>query len=189
LNELVVDQMRIRRCHAIEILRLARRQIFRWIQAPPASQKPLSAENLVDARDASVEMMCNVKERCIHVRHLCISQEPLRIDRLRRLHNPMEFSLQLHSASRPHCPMSKQTAGEPKRLSAELEPGDQVQDNMIVIARIESNLACAAGCSDSPQNILGGIAIEGSNLDPITLSISANARQNSSGRDWPPTAG
>src|ERR1700685_2790528 len=157
--------MRIRRCHAIEILRLARRQIFRWIQAPPASQKSLSPENLVDACDASMEARCNVEERRIHVCHLCVSQEPFRIDRLRRFHNSMEFSLQLYSASRPHRPMPKQTAGEPKRLSSKLEPGEQVQDNVVVIARVESNLACAAGCSYSTQNILGCIEIERSNLD------------------------
>src|SRR5580692_7841901 len=77
----------------------------------------------------------------------------------------MKFSLQLHCAGRPHRPMSKQAAGEPKRLFAKLEPGEQVQDNVVVIARVESNLTCAAGCGYTPQNILGRIAIEGSNLN------------------------
>src|ERR1700728_1573239 len=113
-----------------------------------------------------MEAMCNVEKPRIHVRHLCVSQKPLRIDRLRRLHNSMEFSLQLHCASRPHRPMSKQTGGEPKRVSGKSEFGEQVQDNVVVVARVESNLACAAGCSYPTQNILGCIAIEGSNLDP-----------------------
>ena len=74
--------------------------------------------------------------------------------------------------------MSKQTAGEPKRLSAELEAGEQVQDNVIVIAGIEGDLACAAGCSDSAQNVLGKWASrsKGAIFDPdYTLDLGERA--------------
>ena len=107
LNELVIDQMWIGCCHSIKILSLTGRQIFPRIQTPPPPHQPLSAKNLVDARDASVEMMGNVEQRRIHVGHLCISQKPHGINRRPRLYNSMEFPLQLHCAGRPHSPVSE----------------------------------------------------------------------------------
>src|ERR1700722_14949394 len=115
--------MWIRCGYSIKILSLAGRQIFRWIQAPSSSHEPLSAKNLVDARVAPMEVMRNVKQRRIHVGHLCASQEPLGINRLLRPYDPMEFPLQLHSAGRPHRPMSQQPACEPERLSPKVELG------------------------------------------------------------------
>ena len=78
----------------------------------------------------------------------------------------MEFPLQLHCAGRPHGPMSEQTAGEPKRLSLKLELGEEVKNDVVVIARVKCNLACTAGCRYTAQNILGCVAVERRDLDP-----------------------
>src|ERR1700722_17331934 len=93
-----------------------------------------------------MEVMRNVEQRCIHVGHLCVSQEPLGIDRLLRPYNPMEFPLQLHSAGRPHSPMPEQPAREPKLLPPKMELGKEVKNDVVVIARVKCNLICTAGC-------------------------------------------
>jgi hypothetical protein len=65
--ENIVVQLRVRRIHPVDLFHLPRRQVFVRIQAPPALEQPLPAQDFVDARDTAVEVVGDVEERSVGV--------------------------------------------------------------------------------------------------------------------------
>src|ERR1035438_1225776 len=66
-HEFVVGQLRIERAHAVDLLGLAGRKLLLRIEAPAAGQQTLAAQNLVDAGNASAELVRGVEQRGVGI--------------------------------------------------------------------------------------------------------------------------
>ena len=69
-NEFVILQVGIKSAYAIDLLDLARREIFVRIKAPTSFEQTLPSQNFVYPRNASAKVVRRVKQRSIGVGHL-----------------------------------------------------------------------------------------------------------------------
>src|SRR5262245_9735606 len=69
-DEAVVGEVGIRGEHAVDLGSLARREVLVRIKAQAPSQKALTAQHLVDPRDAAREAVRRVEERSVDVSQL-----------------------------------------------------------------------------------------------------------------------
>jgi len=65
----------------------------------------------------------------------------------------------------------------------------EVQDDVIVVARIERHALLGTGGNHAADDIERAVAIERAILMPATLPIAAKRCQNADERTMPPTAG
>ena len=117
------------------------------IQAPSALQQPLSAEHLMNARDAARKLMRGIEEGRIGIGNLDVARQPFLRERLlfARL---LDFLQQLHRFPGPDRPVTEQTAndrlGDRRSVHLESIGRQQIVDDVIVIPRIERNIVSAA---------------------------------------------
>src|SRR5688572_33051555 len=76
-DELVVVQVRVRAVDAVDLLRLPGTHRLMRVEAPGAFQQSLSAQDLVDAGDAAVEVVGAVEERGVAVGDFYVEAQQL----------------------------------------------------------------------------------------------------------------
>src|ERR1700676_1547534 len=141
VNEFVILQVMIKLADAIDLLCLTGGQIFVRIQTPAPFEKTLPSQNFVDARNASMKIVNRIEQRRICVGDLLRQRQQIRRNIADLLPSGPEMS---DSLLCPYRPVAQQAAGKTDSLVAELIGGKQIDQNIIVIARIQSDLLSAA---------------------------------------------
>src|SRR5437867_11197663 len=119
----------------------------------------------MNAGDAAVEVMSHVEQRRVGFGDLRRERQPFRRNRLpapAQLANAIEL---FHSLASPGSPMAQQPTNDPYRGARHVVFGQQIDQNVVVVAGIESNLTSAAGFGHASQDIQSAVAMERSNLD------------------------
>ena len=75
--------------------------------------------------------------------------------------------------------MPQQAAGDPERLSAEVETGKQIIQNVVIVSSVESDFMGAARLRQGANNIERLIAIERRDLNRDHIFDLNELRQNS----------
>src|SRR5262249_4695827 len=135
-HEIVIGQLRISSTDPIDLLELARREIFGWIETPSATHEPLTPQNLVKTGDTPGEAFAGVEEDGVRVGQggrfrknpggALSACGAAGLDRLQRLYR----------TPGPHSPLPEEPAPEDQRPAAQPEIGEQVGDDVVVIAGV-----------------------------------------------------
>src|SRR5262249_24257342 len=125
-----------------DFFHLAGRQAFVRVEAPETFEQSLAPENLVDPGDAAVEIVGDVEQRGVRVGEVVRDLAPLAMIRI-----TMDAFEHLDSAARPDSPLAEQSAYETQFAKA----GDQVKDDVVVVAGVEGDPGGAAGIGDAME--------------------------------------
>ena len=108
--------MRVGSADTVDFFGLTRRKLFFGVEAPASGEKALAAKDLVDARDASVELVCGIEEGSIGIGNLGGEGERIGRDsialRKRKVSN-RSFG--------PDRPMAEQAANDANALGSQVE--------------------------------------------------------------------
>lgn len=139
--------MRIVPVNSVNLRGLARRQRFMRIQAPCASQQPLSAEHLMNAWNAACKLMRRIEEGCIGIRDLGITGQPF-LGKVVLSACFLDLFQQLHRFIRPNRPVTKQAAdnrlGDHRSVHPEPIRCQQIVNDVVIVPRIQRNILAAA---------------------------------------------
>src|SRR5439155_26346889 len=134
----------------IDFFELAGREIFIRVETPASFQQALAAQDLVDACDTAAEMVGGVEECRVRVGNFVGEDYPVMPDAMVPLRT-YGFEYVNHPPG-PHSPVSQQSACE---LHVE-----QIEQDMIVFARIQRDLAAASGFANSAYHLESLVTVE-----------------------------
>src|SRR5437016_3372926 len=114
----------------------------------------------MNAGDATMETVCRIEESGVGVSDFGCQRQ-----RMPRSRIPFDLLQQLYRAACPDGPVSQQAAYDAQRGFSETEGSQQIHQDVVVIARVERDLACAAGFRYRSYYVQRLIAIERGHLD------------------------
>src|SRR5947209_17823727 len=139
-HEGVIVEVRIGRADAIDLLLLSASQRLARVETPNALEQSLPPQDFVAAGDHAMEIVGRVEDRRVAVGHLSLERQEFsgylvlgdrRVDALQQLDRPLD----------PHAPMAEQPALDAHGALAAIryhgEGGDEVEDDVIVVAGVE----------------------------------------------------
>src|SRR5687767_7660125 len=160
--------MRVCPAYPVDIPRLAGGKLFLRIQAPSSPQQPLPTQDLVNSRNAAPEAVGGVEDGAVGIRDLRGKSKqaahPWRSAASLSLSvtMPPNLTMQFHGVPGPEGPMPQQPTHHPDAAGP---GGEQVEQDIVVVAGIERDLPGAPGIRHRPHHVQGLIPIERGNLD------------------------
>src|SRR5581483_7023752 len=97
-------------------------------------EESLAAQYFMDSRDTAAEIITGVEDCGVHIGNLLRRSQQLGRCRREIL---LDAGKQTHSTFCPHCPVTKQATDDSSALAAEIEFGEQVKKNVVVVTGIE----------------------------------------------------
>src|SRR5438046_8893082 len=135
----VVMQMRIGAADSIDFGVLARRETLICIEAPCAFEQALSAQDLVNSRNAAGEIVRRIKNRSVAVGYLRRQCEERSGNRFAAT-QAFAFGQQIDGFACPASPLAEQTAGNAQtRLTTvgwHREFSQQINDYVVICAGV-----------------------------------------------------
>src|SRR5690348_5313645 len=166
-DERIVVEPGIRATDAIDLVGLARRELFMRVEAPGAAQQALTAEYFMDAWNAPAEGVRDVEDRAIRIGKGGGLGEHSGVEDASGALSLRAFQ-QLYRRSGPAGPLAKQTAVDPpqRSLAADRdgERCQQIDDDVVVVARVERDVVTAR-IGDGTDHVDRLIPVEGRDLD------------------------
>ncbi len=170
--------MRIVGDHAVQLFRLTGAHDFIGVQAPGALQQALPAQHLVTAGDAAGEIVRHVKQCPVGIGDLAVQLQQRGIDAAGR-GRVVGAGQVVHRRLYPGAPMTQQAALEAEHhrliVPAHRERRHQVQEDMIVVARVERDAALGLRRDHAAHDIQGAITVERRHLDGDNVIDSGKA--------------
>jgi hypothetical protein len=149
--------MRVSSADPIDFGALAWTELLFRVETPSPFEQTLSSQYLMDAWNASPEVICRIKDRRIGIRDLLREGE-------HRGGNLVGMTLgksELRNRRlRPHRPMSQQAAGNPNGLSAKVESGKQIVQHVVIVSRVESDFMGAPRLRQKANHVERLVTIE-----------------------------
>src|ERR1700730_4085340 len=125
--------MRIEPAHAVNFLALTRGKILVRIEPPASFDNSLATQDLVDPGNASAKLVGGIEERGVRVRDLLSEGEQFAGHGTGMTFRQREMT---NRGLGPYRPMAEQSAGKANCCAAEIELGQQVQGNVVIVARV-----------------------------------------------------
>ena len=184
--------MRISSIHAIDLLRLSRRQPLLGIQTPDPLQKPLPSQHLVNPGNTPVKIIGHIKKRRIAIRHLNRPRQhlPWHSIQLRALVTRPQY---FHRPLCPHRPMPQKPPHNAHIHTRAIAPKpvrrQQIHHNIIVIPRIERNIRHPSRSHNPANHIQRLVPIKRRDLNPhhrlnLCKTPPKIKRQHTSPHSW-----
>src|SRR5215468_3971184 len=161
LYEVIVLQVRIESAHAIDFSALPGGEFFVRIKTPASFQKPLAAQNFMDAGNTAAELMRGIEQGSISIGDLMREGQQFAWNGVPMLSAKSQMC---HGGVGPHRPMAQQAAGKTNWTGAKIKLDQKVEQDVVIIAGIQSNLVGAARVGDGAHDINRVIAVEWCNL-------------------------
>jgi hypothetical protein len=166
-DEGVVAQVGVGGVDAVDFFALAGGEGFVFVEAPDAFEEALAAEDLVEAGDAAGESVGGVEEGGIGVGDLHVEAEEVNGDGIADA-GELAGLKDLDGLLGPDAPVSEEAtddaAFDVTVADLEAEGGDEVGDDVVVVAGVEGDVV-AAGLGDGADDVEGLVAVEGGHLD------------------------
>ena len=133
------------------------------IETARGAQESLSAQHIVDARQAAAKSVCRVENRGVGVRQSGVPLEPLGGE-VASTAGLLDLGEEFHGALRPDAPLAQQPPGNESSAAAEAKRREQIHDDVVVVAGIEGDIL-AAGRTDGANDVERLVAVERRDLD------------------------
>ena len=138
------------------------------IKAAEAGQQSLTVQHVMNPRDATRKSVRGIEQRGVRFGNLRRLQEERR-GNISTGSGTLTFFQQFHRLLRPTGPMSEQATGKVQlhqsACGGELKLREQIEHDVVVVARVERDVARATGLGDRAHHVEGLIAVERGDLD------------------------
>jgi hypothetical protein len=105
----------------------------------------------VDSRDTAAEIIAGVEDCGVHIGNLLRRSQQLG---RRRREILLDAGKQTHGTFCPHRPVTEQASDDSTAACrTEIEFGEQVRNNVVVVAGVERDFAAAAAFQDGANNV------------------------------------
>jgi len=133
------------------------------VEARGGGEEALAAERFVDAGETAGKMMGGIEERGVGVGQGGVAVEPSGVE-ARTEAGAFEVGKEADGSVGPDAPLAEEAAVDVARASGEGERGEEVGEDVVVVAGVEGNVV-AAGSEDGADDVECAVAVERGNFD------------------------
>lgn len=121
------------------------------VEARGGGEEALAAERFVDAGETAGKMMGGIEERGVGVGQGGVAVEPSGVE-ARTEAGAFEVGKEADGSVGPDAPLAEEAAVDVARASGEGERGEEVGEDVVVVAGVEGNVV-AAGSEDGADDV------------------------------------
>jgi len=136
---------------------------FVRVEARGGGEEALAAERFVDAGETAGKLMGGIEERGVGVGQGGVAVEPSGVE-ARTEAGAFEVGEEADGSVGPDAPLAEEAAVDVARASGEGERGEEVGEDVVVVAGVEGNVV-AAGSEDGADDVECAVAVEGGDFD------------------------
>src|SRR5690348_12473671 len=159
------DHPRVRGERPVDLGGLSRRESLVFAQAPVTGEQSLPGKDLVDAGDASGEPVSLIERGTVEIGELGRAGQQLERYRSAAPHELTDLGVQPYGLRRADRPLSQQATDDVYDVVAEPERGQQIDDDVVVVAGVQRDVAGPSRLDDGADHVDRRVPVERRDLD------------------------